>query len=253
MRFILRVLVTLFISLSCSNNELVPKKIGGTSYHVQSGSTQFVLTILPPWANFTETGNCKRDQTVRFLNLGKVMKSFSIPYEKAIELQLLLNTEFELATGTGQMQLPPSEEEIIFKKAFGAVDSGQRIFNAPEFDTINVVWVDPMLVNPAMTKRFKKYLNTVSMNKGHPVLLSLCKTRDYMEKWVQKNKMEDYPFVYIPSSMFSLWNSKGRKTNYYTLELKKLFKKKQKVFLILPDRHLKPRGLINYSKVKRFK
>ncbi|MCR9204810.1 MAG: hypothetical protein NXH75_09545, partial [Halobacteriovoraceae bacterium] len=63
-------------------------------YFVSSGVVRYFLPEIPYWANFSESAECRRNESIKYLDLKMVRGSLSLSYEEAIQLQLMLNTMF---------------------------------------------------------------------------------------------------------------------------------------------------------------
>ena len=85
------------------------------------------------------------------------------------------------------------------------------------------------------------------MEKGHPVFISLCKSFLEMEKFLQRHHLGHQNIRIIPLEMFSVFDSKGRMTTAFHLDIPSFFNKKQSLHLFIPGR-VRPSELVGKMK-----
>lgn len=220
----------LFIVLSvssCSNTSnttMQPRTV--ENFYVTTGVEKYFLTDIPNWANFDQQAKCYRSSSIRYFDIEALMKSYSLTYNKALQIQASFNEEFEIYSKTNEAhQVTLKEEELLFYKVSEKVFNKIVFFDAPTFERINLVWLDEVIGDPKKERKLKELLSSNTMNIGVPVLVSFCLTRSEVEKKFpySNSKM-------ITSEMFSVYTVKGEKTPGFKIDLDQFFSKAQKIY-----------------------
>lgn len=202
-------------------------------YYISSGAVRYFLPEIPYWANFSEVGGCHRETSIKYLDFEKVRQSLALSYEEAIHLQLMFNNLLsQRKIENSVSHIPFKEEEKIFFKASEQIQAGIRTFRLPKFKTVNLLWVDP-LINKNQKTRLKNLLNSNRFVSGHPVFVSLCKTRIGMEKWMGENGLTNKNIRLVTYEMLSPYSLENELDTRYHLYLKEIFKNK-KINLFVP-------------------
>lgn len=219
-------------------------------YFVSSGVVRYFLPEIPYWANFSEAAECRRNNSIKYLDLKMVRGSLSLTYEEAIQLQLMLNTMFiDLKKQEHIEHIPFKEEEALFFKASDRIQAGIRTFRVPNFKKIHVVWVDPFLKNPA---GLKKFMASPQMDKGHPVFLSLCHTRGELNDWMANTGFVNKNIRLLSYEMLSPFNLEGDLDTKYHIYIDEIFGNDKKITLFISKSKNLPLVLEGKFQVKKF-
>lgn len=237
--FVLSILISFFL-LSCATEKNL-KRRNSDEYFIGSGVVSYFLPDIPEWANFNSSSLCKRNFSIRYLNLQKLRNSFSFSYEQAIQFQYLFNMENEkLKRVSGVHFLPFKDEESLFYTVLDQVQAGLVAFRRPKFKSINLIWIDGFLKRKAGIKSLKRLMKSHHMDKGHPVLVSLCMTHEEIRDFQTKNNIVDYNARVIPYEMFSPYGIINKFQYKFSLSFEEMFKKNQKLNLYLPKNEQLP-------------
>jgi len=200
-------------------------------YFVSSGVIRYFLPEVPYWANFSEIARCRREEPIKYLNLDLVRGSLSLTYEEAIQLQLMLNLDIaKLKEQSHINHIPFATEESLFFKASEKIQAGIRTFRTPDFDKLNLVWIDPHLDN---VNKIKKLMGGGRMAKGHPIFLSLCLTYKGLESWMAKNDFANRNIRKMSYEVLSPYSLEGKLDTRYHIYLNELLGSKKVVNLFL--------------------
>lgn len=103
----------LFSALACQS--VSNKRRATEQYYTSSGVEKFFLSDIPEWLNYSKSGQCVRESSVRFVDYPKLMGQFSFSYEQATQFQYLLNKlRREKMTEVRSNYLMLKDEEITF-------------------------------------------------------------------------------------------------------------------------------------------
>jgi hypothetical protein len=233
------------------HSEALFKKRNIDEYYRSAIISKFFLSDIPGWLNFSESGQCFRDLPIKFFNFRKLKGSFGLTYKEAIHFQALYNEYFRQALSKTTLKfLPLKEEEKIFFHSLEQVKAKNFLFQRPTYKVINLVWIDPMIANNSKKgmKRLRIFLNSKKGSSGHPVLLSLCKSRYGLNKILKKNKLDNQNIKVISAAMFSVFNTDDKNVPFFSLGLDLLFRKNQALnFFMLKGK--KPREFDGRIKV----
>ena len=117
---------------------------------------------------------------------------------------------------------------------------------------VNLIWIDPVLNTKSEQDQLVKLLNSADMDKGHPVLISMCLNHFEFEKFLSRKGLINRNVRYIPYEMFAPFTAKGEKVPLFQVHLKEIFKKDQKIILYMPRGVFKPNEFVGQLTVKRF-
>lgn len=247
MKYVLSVFVC-FVLWSCSSpgpsNGDKPK-IG--SMYISSGVEAYFLGNLPFWANFSSWASCHREDQIRYMNFESISNSFDIKYKQIVHLQHMWNRKVSaFRKSTGQSEIPLKEEAFIFNNVYAQVIGGSFDFMPPNFKKISVIWVDPFLATP---KKIKKILDMSKVQRGYPVLLSHCKTAIEMEELVQQLDLDEYGVKILSAEMFSIYNSKVKRTYDFVIDISELLPGKE-ITLYAPEFPKQIQGIYHKEEIK---
>jgi hypothetical protein len=229
------VLITLlFILTSCGGQELSDSALKRRSlkeYYVSSGEVNYFLPELPSWANYSSSGQCYLDKSVRYLNFEKLRRSLLLSYEEAVQMQMMFNYVLQKAGEKEHIETVDfKSEEKIFYDVTQKIQQKIRSFNTPKYSRLHVIWIDPFLGEKGA---LKKILSSKEMSLGHPILLSMCLSLRGLENYLRSNKMNNKNIRLISSEAFTPYD-KNNEVNYqFNVNLDDLFKIKKKVYLYL--------------------
>lgn len=219
-------------------------------YFVSTGVVRYFLPEIPYWANFSEAAGCRREDSIKYLDLKMVRGSLSLTYEEAIQLQLMLNNMIhELKEQRHISHIPFKEEEALFFKASDRIQAGIRNFRAPTFKRINLIWVDPYLENPTPLKNL---MTRNDIGLGHPVFVSLCLTRSSFENWMNKHGFANKNIRLLSYEMLSPYNLQGELDTKYHIFVDEIFGKEKKTYLYAPASKPVPQVLEGDFKVIKY-
>ena len=119
---------------------------------VSSEVQKYVQAPLPHWANFSETGKCFRNYSVKYLNLKNLNKSFSLDYSRSVHVQHMFNikiSSFQKSLGKISEDQAPrlQDESFIFYNVYEQVRAGSFDFKLPQYPQASIVWIDPFINN----------------------------------------------------------------------------------------------------------
>ena len=219
-------------------------------YFVSTGVVRYFLPEIPYWANFSEAAECRREESIKYLDLKMVRGSLSLSYEEAIQLQLMLNTMiFDLKKEKHISHIPFKEEEALFFKASDRVQAGIRTFRVPTFKRIHLIWIDPYLKN---TRGLKSLMGRADLAKGHPVFVSLCLTHSSFEKWVANNGFQNKNIRLLSYEMLSPYNLEGELDTKYHIFVNEIFGADKSTYLYTPKSRPVPQVLEGNFKVIKY-
>ena len=223
MRILLIVLVLSSIC-SCAGNMFSSRTV--ENYYQSAGVEKYFLSDIPIWANFSETGECKRQYTTRFFDIDSLMKNYGINFEKAIQIQGMFNDDYNrMYAGYHQKAIPLSEEQLLFFKSSEKINGRIKFFEAPTFKRINLIWVDSALKNKEEKEKILKFIKSPVNDEGMPVLVSICMTKKEIEEFFPS---ENYKA--ITAEMFSIYNPSGDRAPFFRFYFDEFFRKDQELF-----------------------
>lgn len=180
-QFILFILIT-----SCANRQF--SRNTENPYHTPSTSTEYIQGEIPSWANSSATGKCMRDVSVKYLDFSKVNRSYDMDYKKTVLWQYLYNRFSQQKLGeSGQTLIPEQVNSQIFFDSRNKTMSEMDIQKYPQFDTLHVVWIDPLLSDPEALLRFRQLQDQDEFGQGYPVFVSDCLGHASLNKYLDEN------------------------------------------------------------------
>ena len=199
--FLLFFLLASLTGCSLSQKGGVFKKRRAEESFLPSEVARYVLPVLPLWANFSQTADCRRTFSPRYLDLNKLRQSFSLSYAQGVQFQYMFNVELERLKN-----LSLKDEETLFYNVSEKIQSGITLFRRPSFKRVHLIWADSLIVSSTSSssapQRIKRLLESDLMAKGHPVLLSLCLGHFELKKFLQDESLNRHGLRFIPFEMF---------------------------------------------------
>lgn len=212
--------------VGCANETLKPRTI--ENYYQSSGVEKYFLSELPPWANFSVSAACYKKDQIRYFDINALMKSYSINYATAIQIQASYNDEYVRLAKKKETVIPFSEEQLLFFRASDKVNSKIVFFDPPNYKRVHLVWVD--LTDDA---KVKKFLKSNVHDKGIPILVSFCMTKQELEK-----RFSETNFKIISAEMFSVFAVTGTKIPSFSLFIDQFFNETQELILYSPQKNV---------------
>ncbi len=210
--------------IGCADTGLKPRTV--EDYYTSSGVEKYFLTDLPTWANFDQRGSCYRSSTLRYFDLNALMKSYSINYSQAVQVQATFNEETALYKGNNLTHVTTlKEDELLFYKVSEKVFSKLIFFDPPTYKRVNLVLLDEILNDTKKEKKLKAFLSSKVMDEGVPLLVSFCLTRAEVEK-----RYPDLNAKMITAEMFSVFTKTGDKEPRFQIDLSEFFTPTQKIY-----------------------
>lgn len=220
-------LLGVLIIFGCANNvnsTLQSRTV--EEYYTSTGVDKYFLTDLPRWANFDQKAGCYRNSIIRYFDLDALMRSYNLSYNQALQVQASFNEEFtQLKKANKKPSITIKEEEILFYKMNEKVSSKILFFDPPIFKRINLVWLDEVVDDAIKEKKLKDFLNSSTMDSGVPVVVSFCLTKNEIEK-----KYPDLTAKMISAELFSVYDSQGKRTPGFKIDLDQFFTPAQKLY-----------------------
>lgn len=196
-------------------------------YYSSTGLVSYFLPELPHWANYSSIGKCRRDTSIRYVNLEKITRSFAISYEEALEIQLMFNDSLQKAMMQEHIErLNLANEERLFYEVSQKVQQGLKTFKLPKYKRVHVIWFDSL----SSVKQLKRQLSRKSMSLGHPILMSVCKSRRALQKYLEENNLANRNIRLISSEFMSPYNVKGELKTELSIDLNKVLPNKKIYF-----------------------
>ncbi len=213
-----------------------------------SETHSYFLADIPDWAHFVESADCKKSR-LRYLNIEKLMSSFSFDYHKALQFQTAFNKEYNrIKKEVGINYLPIKNEEELFYNTLNRIQSGFYTIKLPKFRRLHLVWIDPYLNNP---KKIESLLGGREMDQGPPVLVSMCLNHSELEEFQKKIKYSDINLSLISAEVLSSYSSKGEPKNSFAFEIDQ-FLKNRELYLYLPRGEKLPNEFRGKFRVKNY-
>jgi hypothetical protein len=213
--------ILLFTLASCSTG-LKPRTVD--QYYISTGVEKYFLSDIPEWANFSQSAGCFRTKGIRYFDLNALMKSYSLKYSDALQIQATFNEEFLSMKKKPDANLTLKDEEVLFFRASDKVNSKITFFDPPTFKEIHLIWLDEALKGKSQEERLKKFLQSSVHDTGVPVLVSACLTKNDIEA-----KFPGIAVKAISAEMFSIYDSEGNRRPNMHIGLNEFFKPEQKL------------------------
>ncbi|NOT80869.1 MAG: hypothetical protein HOP07_17935 [Bacteriovoracaceae bacterium] len=222
-KFILSHLFVLSLITSCST-QLKNRDV--TQYYSGMGLEKYFLSEIPTWANFSSVGNCFRSKSIQYLDIGALMKSFNLSFIDALQIQATFNEDYLGVKKDPNAKMTFKDLEIIYFKASQKVTGKINFFDAPDFKTIHLIWIDEILADKTLEKekKLKSFLQSDVHNNGFPILVSACLTKSEIAE-----KFPGQSFKILSAELFSSYDNTGSAIPGLKLDLGTLFKANQNI------------------------
>ena len=184
--------------------------------------------------------------------MSNLRDSFGLNYEEAHQFQLMFNVElYKRREKSKSSVLPLQEEKWLFFKTSDKISAGVRVFQAPEYKRVHLIWIDPLLKRKTLLKRFKKLMDSKQMKKGHPVFVSFCYSRGQLKKFRDRYRPRQKEIRLISYELLSSYSKKFEFLNYDSLDFGPLFREDQQLHLFLMGKR-KPIEFKGKFRIHRF-
>lgn len=219
----LLLIITIVVTASCTTNGLKPRTVD--QFYVATGIEKYFLPDLPEWANYNQSAACFRSQTMRYFDLDALMKSYTLKYNDALQIQASFNEEYlEYKKQLKGSQVSLKDEEHIFFRSSDKVNSKIVFFDPPTFKQIHLIWLDDALVGKKEEDRLKQFMNSTVHDDGFPVLISMC-----LSKAEVLARFPDMAVKVISAELFSIYDVEGKRKPNLHINVNTLFKPDQKI------------------------
>lgn len=223
-------LFLLLLFFSCSTPEQLSKS-RATLLAVQSTSEvqKYLLPQLPFWANFSSHGQCRRNESIRYMNFSNLKKSYGFDYLQAVHLQNMFNKKmfsYKASIGSDEYTTLSNfkDESFIFYNAYEQVIAGSFDFKIPAFKKVSVVWIDSILGNE---NKVKQVLKREDVLGGFPIILSQCLTYFELEKLISNLDLDHLGAQLVSAEMFNTFNKKLESIYRFELDLQEVLPGKE--------------------------
>ena len=222
-KIILSLLFILILTTSCST-QLKSRDV--TQYYSGMGLEKYFLSEIPAWANFSSVGNCFRSKSIQYLDIGALMKSFNLSFVDALQIQATFNEDYLEVKKDSNLKITFKDLEIIYFKANQKVTGKINFFDAPDFKTIHLIWLDEVLADKTLEKekKLKNFLQSDVHNNGFPILVSACLTKSEITE-----KFPGLSAKILSAELFSSFDNLGSVIPGLRLDLGSLFKANQSI------------------------
>lgn len=245
----LRLISLLIIALftSCQSSSIQNREL--EEIYISGGTEKFYLADIPVWANFSSIGQCHRVESTRYLNFDNLSKNYALSYEQLLQFQYMLNRKFKAFKKTsGKKQLFLKDESYLFYNTYEQIIGGARDFFVPNYSKINLVWIDNVINDQEMLKKFKRLMNSAKMQEGHPVLVSTCLSSEELEKFILEHNLDRLGVKGISYEFFSPYSEDMNLVSEFRIHFDKLMPGK---FLVLFAPWF-PKEFVGIDKIEKF-
>ena len=211
----------LFLLSACSSGM---KSRSVDQFYTSTGVARYFLSDIPEWANFSQSAGCFRAKGIRYFDVDALMKSFSLKYADALQIQAIFNEEYLQIKKDAKVNLTLKDEEVLFFKASDKVSSKIVFFDAPTFKQIHLIWLDEALKGKKEEDRLRNFLNSSTQDVGFPVLVSACLTKSEIEA-----RFPNLSIKTISAEMFSIYDEVGSRRPNMHINIDQFFKPDQKI------------------------
>lgn len=218
---LLKFLVLSLMITSCTST-LKPRDVD--QYYTSTGVEKYFLSDLPEWANYSVSAGCYRSSNIRYFNIDSLMKSYSMNYGDAVQIQATFNEEYLVLKKQPGVTVGLKEEELVFFRASDKVNSKIKFFEAPTFKQVHLIWLDEALKGKKQEDKLRAFLQSPTQDSGFPVLISACLTKSEIEA-----KFPDMAIKAISAEMFSIYDGNGVKQPSIHIQLGAFFKPEQRL------------------------
>lgn len=221
MKSVFLLIMAVSVFAGCSGG-LKPRTVD--QYYTSTGVEKYFLSDLPEWANYSVSAGCYRASGIRYFNIDALMKSYSLSYNDAIQIQATFNDEYLTLKKQPGVTVGLKEEELVFFKASDRVSSKIKFFDAPTFKQIHLIWLDEALKGKKQEDKLRNFLQSSVQDYGFPVLISACLTKSEIEA-----KFPNVAVKAISAEMFSIYDANGVRQPSIHTQLAAFFKPEQKL------------------------
>lgn len=221
-------LLTFLIFLSACSSGMKPRNVD--QFYSSTGVAKYFLSDLPDWANFSQSAGCFRSKGIRYFDIDALMKSYSLKYTEALQIQATFNEELLQIKKDAKVNLTLKDEEVLFFKASEKVNSKINFFDAPAFKQIHLIWLDEALKGKKEEDRLRKFLSSSTHDAGFPVLVSACLTKSEIEA-----KFPGLSIKAISAEMFSIYDEAGINKPMMHINIDPFFKPDQKIIFYMQE------------------
>ncbi len=230
-------IITLLLS-SCAHekNGMSLGKRSLDEFYIGSGVIRYFQPSIPQWINYSQGGQCHRKTVPYYLNYSNILSSFNLTYFEIMQLQYSFNNQYKkLLDSSGLKFLSSKEEEKLFYTESEKVHAKIYTFIRPEYQRINLIWADKFIVEKKGINKLKALMNSKEMDLGHPVMISLCKTRSELLTFLESESLNNRNIKVLTFEAFSPFNYIGQLQTNITIDLDKIFKKDQSLHMFFPE------------------
>lgn len=207
-------------------------------YFLSAGVVKYFLPEIPYWANFSQEASCRRERTIKFLDLESVQKSLDLKIEESLQLQLMFNEMvFDTLQKNHVDHIPFKDEEDIFFRASEKIQANIRTFRVPKYNTVHLYWIDPYRETPS---KIRNILNSDLGSKGHPIFISLCMTRQELASWMKTNNFSNQNIRMMSYELLTPYDRQGLLGTKYSLFINDLVADKKDKRLFIPRKSQLP-------------
>jgi hypothetical protein len=212
-----------------------------------TGMNQYFLADLPKWANFSESTACYRKEPIRYLDFGALMKSFSLNYHQASQIQAYFNQSYLNVVQSPQMKMTLTDEDRMFNESLQKVQNKIPFFEAPTFHTIHLIHFDDYYQTKNTLSQLLEFLKSSVNDSGVPILVSSCLSTLEVQKLLQ-----DVSFKIIGAEFFSPFTKEGVLKPLMSLDLDAFFEPKQKLLFFTKQKNMAIKHLEGKFKVVQY-
>lgn len=227
-----------FLLESCSRlHHQSLKRRHADDYSVAPQTMEYFLPVLPEWANYSTSAQCRRATYFRFLDLPRLRASLNFNYEEALQFQYSLNRKYsDLFKKVDEDMVLFKDEERIFYDVTEKIRGGRKDFKAPAYKRIFLIWIDPVLNSPEKLEKLKSFMQGPQIEEAPPLFISLCLSHDEMEKFIKDQGLQEQVLGFIPFELFSIYSDQNQPLSGTSLFLQSLFTKDQELHLFSPGK-----------------
>jgi len=235
-------ILTIFVLTACSQGEMASRyaRRDLEQYQQDKSVLQYFLSDIPEWMNMSQSGQCKKDITVKNIDYKTLRTSFSLEYEQAVQFQYMYNVEYwRLRKKYKSDYLTFLDESVLFHQTMDKIMAGIKLFTPPEYKQISLLWVDPLIQKNNLSK-LKQIFASEKFHRGHPVFISFCMSLDELNSFITTNGLDAKNIRLITHEMLSIYKDDNTTSFELTINLSKIFAPEQKLSLFLPTSDIPP-------------
>lgn len=236
---------TILSVISSCTSGLKPRTV--EQFYSSTGIEKYFLSDIPEWANFSQSAGCFRTKGIRYFDINAMMKSYSMKYAEAVQVQAAFNEEYLALKKQHDVTITLKDEEILFFKASERVGSKINFFDAPTFKQIHLIWLDEALKGKKEEDRLRNFLSSSTQDNGFPVLVSACLTKNEIEA-----KFPNLSIKMISAEMFSIYDEEGARLPNLHLRIDTFFKPDQKIIFYMQEKKKTAEDIIGKYKTANY-